>query len=159
MRLKFIKDEDFVNYKKASMFLGTISCSFKCCKEQGLPCSTCQNEPWYHQPVIEKKDDDIVQRYLDNFFTSAVVLGGMEPLDQFEEVFALVGKFREKTNDDICIYTGYREDEVQDKVERLSQFPNVIVKFGRYIPNAPSRYDDVLGVTLASDNQYAKKIS
>lgn len=159
MRLKFIKDEDFVNYKKAAMFLGTISCSFKCCKEQGLPCSTCQNEPWYHQPVIEKKDDDIVQRYLDNFFTSAVVLGGMEPLDQFEEVFALVGKFREKTSDDICIYSGYREDEVQDKVERLSQFPNIIIKFGRYIPNAPSRYDEVLGVTLASDNQYAKKIS
>ena len=159
MKLKFIKDEDFVNYKKSSMFLGAISCSFKCCKEAELPNTMCQNEPWYNQPIINKKDKEIIRRYLDNDFTSALVFGGMEPLDQFEELFAFISKFREETSDDVIIYTGYKEEEVQDKISQLSQFPNIIVKFGRYIPNAPSRYDSVLGVTLASDNQYAKKIS
>ena len=159
MKLKFIKDEDFVNYKKAAIFLGAISCSFKCCKEQGLPCAICQNEPWYKQSILEKDDAEIVKRYLDNPFTSAVVFGGLEPLDQFDELVNLIATFREKTNDDICIYTGYREDEIQDKIEQLKQFPNIILKVGRYIPNAPSRHDDILGVTLASDNQYAIKIS
>ena len=45
MKLKFIKRDDFVNYKKCSMFLGTTSCDWKCCKENNLPCSTCQNYP------------------------------------------------------------------------------------------------------------------
>ena len=35
---------------------------------------------------------------------------------------------------------------------------NIIIKFGRFIPNRPSRYDEVLGVELASDNQFAKRI-
>ena len=34
----------------------------------------------------------------------------------------------------------------------------VIIKFGRFIPNRPSRYDEVLGVTLASDNQFAMRV-
>lgn len=159
MKLKFIKDEDFVNYKKAAMFLGTISCSFKCCKEQELPCTICQNEPWYKQPILEKDDAEIVKRYLDNPFTSAVVIGGLEPFDQFEELVALIAVFRKNTDDDICIYSGYTEEELSDRLEQLRRFPNIIVKMGRYRPKAPSCYDPILGVTLASDNQYAIKIS
>ena len=41
----------------------------------------------------------------------------------------------------------------------LSYFDNIIIKFGRYIPNKQSHYDNILGVNLASDNQYAVKIS
>ena len=29
--IRFIKDEDFVNYRKPSMFIGTARCDFKCC--------------------------------------------------------------------------------------------------------------------------------
>ena len=39
MRLKALIDEDFTNYKKPSMFIGTISCNWKCCKEQNLDVS------------------------------------------------------------------------------------------------------------------------
>lgn len=159
MRLKFIKDEDFVNYRKASMFLGTITCSFKCCKEQGLPLSVCQNEPWFKQPIVERDDKEIISRYLANPFTHSIVFGGLEPFDQFEELRSFVSRFREVSNDDVVIYVGYKEEEVLDKTEMLKEFPNIIIKFGRYVPNSKSRYDDVLGVTLASDNQYAKKIS
>lgn len=159
MRLKFIKDEDFVNYKKASMFLGTITCSFKCCKELNLPCTICQNEPWFNQPITNKDDTEIVKRFITNPFTAAVVIGGLEPLDQFEELINLIREFRKKTEADIVVYTGYREDEIQGQIEQLKQFSNIIIKVGRYVPNASSRFDEVLGVTLASDNQYAIKIS
>lgn len=159
MRLKFIKDEDFVNYKKASMFLGTITCSFKCCIELNLPCTICQNEPWFNQPITNKDDAEIVKRFMANPFTTAVVIGGLEPLDQLEELIDLIKEFRKKTEADIVIYTGYREDEIKDQISQLKQFPNIILKVGRYVPNAPSHFDEVLGVTLASDNQYAIKIS
>lgn len=159
MRLKFVKDEDFVNYRKASMFLGSTTCSFKCCTEQGLPLSVCQNEPWFKQPIVERDDKEIISRYLSNPFTHAIVFGGLEPFDQFDELRSFISRFREVSNDDVVIYVGYKEEEVLDKTEMLKEFPNIIIKFGRYVPNSKSRYDDVLGVTLASDNQYAKKIS
>ena len=89
-----------------------------------------------------------------------MVFGGLEPFEQFEEVFNVIGKLRAEynCNDDVVIYTGYNRDEVSDKVDALDLFGNVIVKFGRYIPNRPTRYDEVLGVTLASDNQYAERV-
>ena len=44
-------------------------------------------------------------------------------------------------------------------VKAYSDDGPIIIKWGRYIPNRPSRYDEILGVTLASDNQYGKQIS
>ena len=153
-----IVDEDITNYKKCAMFIGTVKCSFKCCTELGLPISTCQNNKLiscHHDIKIEK----IVDRYIANNLTEAIVIAGMEPLDQFDEVLSLIEAFRFKTEDDIIIYTGYNENEIKDKIDIISQFKNIIVKFGRFIPNQKSRYDDVLGVSLISDNQYAKRIS
>lgn len=46
-----------------------------------------------------------------------------------------------------------------DKFHVLSEYKNIVVKFGRYIPGQEKHYDEVLGVYLASDNQYAEKIS
>ena len=62
-------------------------------------------------------------------------------------------------DDDIVIYTGYNKEEIVDKITQLADFKNIIIKFGRYVPNRPSRYDEILGITLVSDNQYAEKIS
>jgi hypothetical protein len=41
----------------------------------------------------------------------------------------------------------------------LCQFSNIIIKFGRFRPGQEPHYDEVLGVKLASDNQYAKRVS
>ncbi len=60
--------------------------------------------------------------------------------------------------DDVVIYTGYYPDEIKDELHLLSLYENIIVKFGRFIPGRPQRYDEVLGITLASDNQYAERI-
>ena len=37
--------------------------------------------------------------------------------------------------------------------------PNIIIKFGRFVPMQQPHFDPILGVNLASDNQYAKQIS
>jgi anaerobic ribonucleoside-triphosphate reductase activating protein len=151
MKIKNIIDEDFTNYKKPSMFIGTSSCDFKCDKECGKP--VCQNSELAKAPTIEINDDEIIKRYLDNPITEAVVIGGLEPFDTFEELYQFIKDFRKKSNDDIIIYTGYYPEEVSEKIRQLSLFLNIVIKFGRFIPNQKSHYDTVLGVELASDNQ------
>ena len=158
MIIKGLTDEDFVNYKKPAMFIATSKCSFKCEKECGVV-GMCQNHPLAAAPEMELSDEKIIKRFLSNDISKAVVFGGLEPFDQFEELFLLIKKFREKTNDDVVIYTGYNENEIKRQVEELRQFKNIIIKFGRYIPNQPPHYDELLGIELASNNQYAKRIS
>lgn len=80
-------------------------------------------------------------------------------MDQFEELYTFIQDFRKHSSDDIVIYTGYTEDELGSELAILQYFPNIIIKFGRYRPNEESHLDDVLGVKLASSNQYAKNIS
>ena len=79
---------------------------------------------------------------------------------QFEEVKALIKKFRDNgCNDEFVIYTGYNKNEISSQIEVLKQFKNIIVKFGRYVPGQEKHFDDVLGVYLASPNQRAERIS
>lgn len=156
MLLKALVDEDFVNYKITSMFIGCHSCTFKCDKLSGK--QVCQNGSLANQPDIEISTESLVERYLNNPLSKAVVFGGLEPYDDFDNVFNFIKRLREKgNNDDVVIYTGYTEDEVD--FEKLKTFPNIIIKFGRFIPNQKSHIDQILGVKLMSDNQYAKKIS
>lgn len=159
MKLKFIKRDDFVNYKKCSMFLGTTSCDWKCCKESNIPCSICQNYPWSNNPIKQFKDEIIIDMYLKDGLEESIVFGGLEPMLQFQELVSFIDKFRKVSNDDIVIYTGYYKIEIEKEIEVLKKYKNIIIKFGRYIPNRKSKYDEVLGVTLASDNQYAEKIN
>lgn len=159
MNLKFVKPEDFVNYKKCSLFLGTCYCDRKCCIENNLPCSICQNYPRSNNPIKDIPNEKIFDFYKKNNLMEAVIFGGLEPMKQFEEMLEFISEFRNISNDDIVVYTGYYPEEISDKIAQLTKFSNIIVKFGRYIPNKPNRYDDILGITLASDNQYAKKIS
>jgi len=160
MLLKDIIDVDFVNYKVPSMLLATCFCTFKCPKELGLDVSICQNEPLYKQPNIEVATDEIFRRYQENKITHAIVFGGMEPFLQFDEMLEVIKVFRSGgCNDDICIYTGYNETEIQHQIELLCEFKNIYLKVGRFIPNQKSHYDNILGVNLASPNQYAIKIS
>lgn len=160
MIIKGITDEDFINYKKPSMFIATSRCSWKCLDKDGK--CVCQNLPLAKQPSLNVPDEYIVQRYIDNPITKAVVIGGLEPLDQLDELSELIWHFREKTDDDIVIYTGYErglvsEDEIRC-LKEIARHRNLIMKFGRYIPDSQPRYDDVLGIWLASENQYAERL-
>lgn len=160
MLIKDIKDEDFTNYKKASMFIATSKCNWKCCTEQGLDVSICQNSAISQQENIDISVDEIFHRYINNPMTKAMVIGGLEPIMQFWDLLELVTYFRKhQCIDDIVIYTGYNKEEIDSQINILKNYSNIIVKFGRYIPNQNSHHDNVLGVNLASDNQYAERIS
>lgn len=160
MQVKTIIDEDFTNYKNPSMFISTCYCNWKCCIEQGLDKSICQNSEIAQQKNIEISADEIFSRYNSNPITNALVIGGLEPFLQFKEVYTLIKYFRDnKCSDDIVIYTGYYDYEIQNQLNELKQFQNIIIKFGRYIPNQKTHFDEVLGINLASNNQYAEKIS
>ena len=157
MIIKFLEVEDFVNYKKPSMFIGTPYCSFKCDKEYGT--TICQNSELIRQYSFDISNDRIVDLYTQNEITKAVVFGGLEPLDSMNDVLDIIKKIRKKCNDDIVIYTGYTEEECLNmpKFNELISLGHIIIKFGRFIPNVEGRQDDILGVKLASYNQYAKE--
>lgn len=157
MLIKGIIDEDFINYKKPCMVIEFPYCSFKCDKECGK--QVCQNGALANSPNINIERMDLVDRYLKNDITQSIVMQGLEPFDSWNDLITLIFLFRCYTNDDIVIYTGYNESEVFEQIERLQYFKNIIIKFGRYIPNQQAYYDDILGVNLASNNQYAIKIS
>lgn len=158
MKLRGYVEEDFTNYKKPSMFLITPYCDFKCCIENGN--NICQNMDVIKAPIIDVDNDELIKRYLNNPITKSIVFGGLEPMDSFEEVREFINTLRWDYNcfDDVVIYTGYNADEIIDQCMRLSKFANVIVKFGRFIPDQKSHFDEVLGVELASPNQYAVEL-
>lgn len=161
MKIKTLVDEDFTNYKEPVMFIGTAFCTGKCCKEQNLPLSVCQNDGWRNAAPVDIPDKDIIERYLDNDITKAICFGGLEPFEQFDEVFNFIAVFRNyyHCDDTVVIYTGYNNTEILSQIEMLKKMPNIIIKFGRYIVNQDKHYDEILGVELASDNQYTEKIS
>ena len=155
MIVKEIRDEDFTSYKKPSMVIGFPTCNWKCGK--GL----CQNSSLAQAPNIEIHVDTLVKRYINNPITSAVICAGLEPFDSFEDLFRFIFHLRVKgCSDEVVIYTGYYKDEIPEEyLKRLSIVPNIIVKWGRFIPNQQPHFDKVLGSGLASDNQYAERIS
>lgn len=157
MVIKGVTMEDFSNYKKPSMFIAFPKCTWKCNQECGV--QVCQNGALAKAPSLNIGADTIVKKYLDNPITKAVVCGGLEPFDSWGDLLLLIVKFREKSQDDIVIFTGYNKEEIANKINILLRFPNIIIKFGRYIPNQEKHYDEVLGVELASPNQYAERIS
>lgn len=154
--LKGLIDEDFVNYIVPSMVLEFPHCTFKCGGEY------CQNSFLTKAAEIEVDVYELCERYIKNPITRAIVCQGLEPFDSWEDLYRLVQTLRMyyACFDDIVIYTGYNKNEIADKIDELtSTFCNIVIKFGRYIPDQESHYDDVLGVKLASDNQYAERIS
>ena len=154
MIIKGLISEDFVNYKKASMTIMFPYCvGFKCGAEY------CQNSPLVKSKNIEISIADIVERYINNPITESIVMQGLEPFDSWSDLLKIVKQVRVKCSDDIVIYTGFNKKELIDEVNELSKYKNIVIKFGRFIPNQEKHYDEVLGVYLASPNQFAEKIS
>lgn len=186
MILKGLIDEDFINYKKPSMVLEFPYCTFKCDKECGS--QVCQNSSLAAAPNIEVNPVDIATRYFNNPITEAIICQGLEPFDSIDDLFHFIYTIREFSNihDDIVIYTGYTKEELENfnitslpfiniekcknntneiklsnetVLTKLKKYDNIIVKYGRFIPNQQYHYDEILGVNLASPNQYAERLS
>lgn len=167
MEIKGIEAENFENFKAPALFIAFPRCSFKCDKEAG--CAVCQNSALASSPSIDISVDTIVDLYMDNPMTEAIVCGGLEPFDSLDDLICLISNLRYRTPDPIIIYTGYTEEEIESMeymignelksvLDILKVYENIVIKFGRYIPNQNKHWDNLLGVELASPNQYAKTI-
>ena len=168
MEIKGIEAENFENFKAPALFIAFPRCSFKCDKEAG--CAVCQNSALASSPSIDISVDTIIDLYMDNPMTEAIVCGGLEPFDSLDDLICLISNLRYRTPDPIIIYTGYTEEEIESMqymignelksvLDILKVYENIVIKFGRYIPNQNKHWDNLLGVELASLNQYAKVVS
>jgi len=159
MKLVNLIQEDFTNYKKPSLFLGFPKCSGKCNKLNGK--IVCQNEALRNAEKVEVSANEVIELYTKNNITKALVCGGLEPLDTPEDLLEIIKAFRQVSQDDIVIYTGFTENEVKNSLiyAKLLQYPNIIIKYGRYLEGQKPHFDTTLGVNLASANQYARPIS
>ena len=156
MQVRGLIDEDFVNFRLPSMFISTAFCDFKCEKESGVRC--CQNSALAAQEIVDYDTDKLISRYILNPITKAIVFGGLEPMMQYDELSDFIRCFRLDfhRDDPVVIYTGYDKTEISYQVESLRLYGNIIIKYGRFVPDSASHYDPVLGVSLASPNQYAE---
>lgn len=157
MKIKGVRVEDFTNYKTPAMFIAFPSCTFKCERECGK--KFCQNASLTTAPNIYVDIDSLVNTYINSEITKAIVCGGLEPFDSWDDLLCLIKAFRARVDDPIIIYTGYNLPEIKDKINILRVYKKIIVKFGRFVPGQKPHMDKVLGVMLASDNQYAVQLT
>jgi len=95
--------------------------------------------------------------YKANPLTKGFCLQGLEPFDSEPALLNFIDFIRAgmNCNDVIVIYTGYNKDEIEC-LDIIQEYKNIIIKYGRYIMGQEPHYDEVLGVNLASNNQYAE---
>lgn len=155
MKIKGLTDINFTDYKLPSLYIATPYCSFKCDKECGR--AVCQNSALATEPVLSISNTTLIQIYQANPITQAFVFGGLEPLDSsdlLETIEELQARAHPRRT---VIYTGYTEEEVLMGHPQILSLSNLVVKYGRFVPDQPAHFDPVLGVNLASPNQYAKE--
>lgn len=164
IKLKGLEHENWSHYKSCAMFLAFPCCSFKCDKECGKP--VCQNSELAFSQSITVDIDKIAKQYVENPISTAIVFAGLEPFDSSIELLNAIHIFRNYTKDPIIIYTGYTEEELNNgnigiahdlaiSIYKKIKEEKVIIKYGRFIPDSISKFDEILGITLASNNQYA----
>ena len=155
-----INDTDFVNYKEPTFNIAAgISCTFKCCPQNP---ELCINHSLNPSTVINHSILKLIERYDAQDISKTITFQGLESLDNIKQILWFIYAFRKNHKDTIIVWTGYTKEECEDFIYLIKDkmhFPNIIMKFGRYIPDQQPHYDPVLGVNLASDNQYAEKIS
>lgn len=158
IRLRKVTAEDRVIYRLPSMVLYCCFCDFRCWPDKDN--NPCANAPYGKYPIVDVSFDRILRSYKKRESTRAIAIAGFEPLAQFEEVKNLIEFLRNGgVPDDVVIYTGYYPGEIKEQLDELRRFGNVVVKFGPFVPGLEGRYDEVLGVTLPSGNQYAERIN
>lgn len=156
-----IIENDIINNCKFTFNISSgIHCTFKCCKECGS--NVCQNSELTKRSIVHSDIDTIINKYLSQNISKCITFQGLEPLDNLKQLLWFIYYFRKISNDDIIIWTGYTKKECDDLLHLITskmKWSNIIIKFGRFVPNQKPHYDEVLGIELISDNQFAERIS
>ena len=156
-----INETDFVNFKEATfMIYSGVTCTFKCDKENN--CQVCQNWGLTKEKTITTSIASIIERFDKQSISKAIAFQGLEPLDNLKQLLWFIYNFRQTHDNIVIIWTGYTEEECSDLIYLIKEkmnWKNIIVKFGRFRYGEDAHYDPILGVKLASSNQYAKVIS
>lgn len=153
--------QDCINNGKSITYLieSGVKCTFKCDKESKS--QVCQNYSLCKTAPKVFMIKNLINDYLSQNLSKSITFQGLEPLDSLKQHLWFIYHFRKICNDPIYLWTGYTEEECDDLIYLINKmkWENIIIKFGRFIPNDESHLDPVLGVELKSKNQYAKKIS
>ena len=153
-----INECDLVNYKDPTFMIASgISCTFKCERECGE--RVCQTHPRLKEEVINYTISNAIWRYDRQSLSTSITFQGLEPLDNIIQLIWFLVEFRKNHNDKVIIWTGYTEDECEPFINLLKELniSNIIIKFGRYVPNKESHFDELLGVILSNPEQYSKE--
>ena len=153
--------EVFNDFKLPMLLVAMPYCDWKCCIEQNIPITTCQNNHLDLERVNHITNEELTKKILNNILVDGVIFGGLETINKFSfpEILDFVEYFRSQSDKPIVIYTGYYPDEILDEVTQLQKYNNIYMKFGRFKINSKTKYDGVLGITLSSENQFGIKIS
>lgn len=144
--------ETFNDYKKSTLYLCGSICT--------LNCPDCFHSHLKKEHPTTLSKEQLLEKYIIPTSAEAILFSGLNWFEQSEELYSLIKFIRDNhIQKDIVIYTGFEKSVITQEIEKLKQFPNIIIKYGRYNENLPKRYDEVLGITLASSNQNAEKIS
>ena len=104
MKLKQIIDESFGDYKTCSMLLIADKCTWKC--------EGCQNRHLSQIPSQNFPDEEILERFCSNPLSEAIVIGGLEPFEQLDEIVIFIGAATKAGLDvPIVVYTGFELDD------------------------------------------------
>ena len=128
-------------------------------------CKNCFNpETWDANSglLFDENAMQEIREELSKGYCAGITFSGGDPLyprnrKKIKEIISEIKKDYPDKN--MWLYTGYKYEEIKDKINILKKFNNIIIKFGRYIPNSSKRYDDVLGIYLSSENQYALRLN
>jgi len=146
------------DYKKTGLLVAFPKCDFKCCVEQHIPITVCQNSHLGSSKSVDISVEKIIGMY-DSDIHNALICGGLEPLDTYEDLLMLIDTFREGCEDDIVIFTGYNFSEISREVlTDLKSYGNIVIKVGRYIQGNEPHFDETLGIELASENQFGIRL-
>ena len=153
-----INECDLVNYVYPTFLIASgVTCTFKCERECGK--KVCQNHPLLKEEVIHYSIPNAIWRYDRQSLSNSITFQGLEPLDNMVQLVWFLIEFRKNHDDDVIIWTGYTEDECEAFINLLKELKitNVIIKFGRYVPDKEPHMDELLGVQLSNEEQYAKR--
>ena len=152
MQLKKIEETKTLYNNELSLYLIASSCKWKC--------KICPNAHYSRFETVDIPNTDILQKFKSDDNLKAIVIGGLEPMDQMNDlrgfIFDARKFFEPGDRPKIVIYTGYEMDELNKMhysglASELMQYGNAMVIAGRNIWKTKKKFYLSINTYLTSD--------